>query len=205
MKLHSRETDLLVLQEDRISYVLQGKNLLSDAAGGGAITSIPEVLGKQITRLEEFGISFNPESFASWGKDVFFTDTKRNSVIKLSGGTYEEQLTVISESGMRSYFRDAFTTQIDTQKLGGYDPYMGEYVLNNNEISVKDETPAVDEEASAPPCAHARGSYRGSKQYMWRWTCSDCGQVWRGTNHEQQALRAAAKTAEMRYCCAQTT
>jgi len=138
MKLHSRETDLLVLQEDRISYILQGKNLLSDAAGGGAITSIPEVLGKQITRLEEFGISFNPESFASWGKDVFFTDTKRNAVIKLSGGTYEEQLTVISNSGMRSYFRDAFTTQIDTQKLGGYDPYMGEYVLNNNETSVKD-------------------------------------------------------------------
>jgi len=137
MKLHSRETDLLVLQEDRISYILQGKNLLSDAAGGGAITSIPEVLGKQITRLEEFGISFNPESFASWGKNVFFTDTKRNAVIKLSGGTYEEQLTVISDSGMRSFFRDSFTAQIDTQKLGGYDPYMGEYVLNNNEISVK--------------------------------------------------------------------
>ncbi len=139
MKMHSRETDLLVLQEDRISYVLQGKNLLSDSAGGGAITSIPEVLGKQITRLEEFGISFNPESFASWGKDIFFTDTKRNSVIKLSGGTYEEQLTVISDAGMRSYFRDAFTTQLDTQKLGAYDPYMGEYVLNNNEVSVREE------------------------------------------------------------------
>ena len=88
-------------------------------------------------RIEEFGISFNPESFASWGKNVFFTDTKRNAVIKLSGGTYEEQLTVISDSGMRSFFRDSFTAQIDTQKLGGYDPYMGEYVLNNNEISVK--------------------------------------------------------------------
>ena len=48
MKLHSRETDMLVLQEDRISYVLAGKNLLSDATGGGAVTSIPEVLGTQI-------------------------------------------------------------------------------------------------------------------------------------------------------------
>ena len=43
--LHARETDLLVLQEDRVSYVLQGKNLLSDSVGGGAVTSVPEVLG----------------------------------------------------------------------------------------------------------------------------------------------------------------
>ena len=35
-KLHSRQTDILTLQEDKISYVLVGKNLLSDAAAGGA-------------------------------------------------------------------------------------------------------------------------------------------------------------------------
>ena len=31
--LSARQTDMLVLQEDKISYVLVGKNLLSDAAG----------------------------------------------------------------------------------------------------------------------------------------------------------------------------
>ena len=41
--LDARKTDILTLQEDRISYVLAGKNLLSDATGGGAVTSIPEV------------------------------------------------------------------------------------------------------------------------------------------------------------------
>ena len=34
--LDGRKTDILVLQEDKISYVLSGKNLLSDAAAGGA-------------------------------------------------------------------------------------------------------------------------------------------------------------------------
>ena len=51
MKLHSRETDILVLQEDRISYVLSGKNVITDSTGGGAIASVPEVLGTQVARI----------------------------------------------------------------------------------------------------------------------------------------------------------
>ena len=136
-KLHSRETDILVLQEDRISYVLADKNIISDSTGGGAITSVPEVLGTQIARIEEFGISFNPESFAAWGSNMFFTDTKRGSVIHLKGGSVKsDSLTVISSFGMRSWFRDQFNAQLTTQKLGGFDPYMNEYVLGTNNVQV---------------------------------------------------------------------
>ena len=70
--LSGRETDILTLQEDKISYVLAGKNLLSDAAAGSAITSVPEVLGTQIARVEEYGISQNPESFVQYGFNKFF-------------------------------------------------------------------------------------------------------------------------------------
>ena len=45
-----------------------------------------------------------------------------------------EQLQVISEAGMRSWFRDLFTASFTTQKLGAYDPYMNEYVLTSNTI-----------------------------------------------------------------------
>ena len=132
MKLHERETDILVLQEDKISYVLTSKNLISDSTGGGAIASVPQVLGTQIARIEEFGISSNPESFSAYGKDMFFSDVKRNAVIKLSGGSIKtDSLEVVSEYGMRSYFRDSFINNTKTQKLGGYDPYMGEYVFSN--------------------------------------------------------------------------
>ena len=132
-KMHARQTDILTLQEDKISYVLVGKNLLSDAAAGGAITSVPEVLGTQLARIEEYGISNNPESFTSYGYDVFFTDAKRSSVIQLKGGSAKtDQLGVISQVGMRSWFRDLFTTSFETQKLGGFDPYMNEYVISSN-------------------------------------------------------------------------
>ena len=133
--LDGRETDVLVLQEDKISYVLAGKNLLSDAAAGGAITSIPEVLGTQIARIEKYGISFNPESYVQWGYDRFFTDIKRGAVINIKGDSVQQdQLTVISELSMRTWFRDEFNTSFNTQKLGAYDPYMNEYVLSTNDV-----------------------------------------------------------------------
>tara|TARA_B100001094_G_scaffold295857_1_gene317539 strand:+ start:4737 stop:9629 length:4893 start_codon:yes stop_codon:yes gene_type:complete len=131
--MYSRETDILTLQEDRISYVLAKKNVISDSTGGGAIASVPQVLGTQIARIEEYGISFNPESFAAWGSDMFFTDTKRGAVINLRGTSANtDQIQVVSQYGMRSWFRDQFAEQLITQKLGGYDPYMNEYVLNTN-------------------------------------------------------------------------
>ena len=132
-KMAGRETDILVLQEDKISYVLAGKNLLSDAVGGGDIVSIPEVLGTQIARTEEYGISNNPESYAEYGYDKFFTDAKRGVVIQLRGtNAQSEQLNVISDQGMSTWFRELFQVAFDRQKLGAYDPYAGEYVLHSN-------------------------------------------------------------------------
>jgi len=133
--MDGRETDVLVLQEDKISYVLAGKNLLSDSAGGNAVTSVPEVLGTQIARTEKYGISFNPESYVQWGFDRFFTDVKRGVVVQLQGNSYSnEQLKIVSEQNMRTWFRDEFIASFNTQKLGGFDPYMNEYVLSNNDI-----------------------------------------------------------------------
>ena len=135
--LDGRETDVLCLQEDKISYVLAGKNLLSDAGAGRALTSVPEVLGTQIARTEKYGISHNPESYVQWGADRYFTDTKKGAVIHIQGDSMQsDQLRVVSEFGMRTWFRDEFINAQTTQKLGGYDPYMNEYVLTSNDIQV---------------------------------------------------------------------
>ena len=112
-KLHTRDNDLIALQEDKISKILFGKNLLSDSVGGGAVTSIPEVLGTQIPYVGEYGISHNPESFAQWGNSLYFTDAKRGAVIRLEGdGLFE-----INNLEMSDYF-DLFRDNFTTQKLG---------------------------------------------------------------------------------------
>ena len=137
--IDGRETDILTLQEDKVSYVLAGKNLLSDSTGGGSIASVPEVLGTQIARIEKYGISNNPESYVKWGYNKFFTDAKRGAVIQLKGQGQAEQLTVISEAGMRGWFRDLFIGSGDTQKLGAFDPYMNEFVLASNNVKLPQE------------------------------------------------------------------
>ena len=142
--MDGRETDVLVLQEDKISYVLAGKNLLSDSTGGGAIASVPEVLGTQIARVEKYGISFHPESYVQWGYDRYFTDVKRGAVIQLKGNSYSsDQLVVASEFGMRTWFRDEFISSFNNQKLGGFDPYMNEYVLSSNDIRLPEEEQCI--------------------------------------------------------------
>lgn len=143
--LDGRQTDVLTLQEDKISYVLAGKNLLSDAAAGGAVTSVPEVLGTQIARSENYGISFNPESYVQWGYDRYFTDAKRGAVIQMKGDSYSnDQLKVVSESGMRTWFRDLFNDSFQTQKLGAFDPYMDEYVLSSNNIEIPQPVECIE-------------------------------------------------------------
>ena len=143
-KMDGRETDVLTLQEDKISYVLAGKNLLSDSTGGGVISSIPEVLGTQIARIDKYGISSNPESYIQWGYDKYFTDVKRGAVIMLRGNSPSEQLTVVSESNMRTWFRDTFIAHPNNQMLGAFDPYMNEYVLCVTDRELPGEPQCLD-------------------------------------------------------------
>ena len=131
-KLHARDTNLVVFQEDKVSEVLYGKNLLSDSVGGGSIVSIQEVLGTQVAYPGEWGVSLNPESFSKFGTDIYFSDSKRGIVLQMSGN----QVTRISDNFMTDYFRDLMMSSQYTQKLGAYDPHNNMYTLSSNDISV---------------------------------------------------------------------
>jgi hypothetical protein len=45
---------------------------------------------------------------------------------------------------MRTWFRDTFNTNFNTQKLGGFDPYMNEYVLSINDKLLPSEEGCID-------------------------------------------------------------
>jgi len=138
-KIKSRNTDLVVFQQDKVSKVLFGKNLLSDSTGGGQVASIPEVLGTQIAYQGEFGISNNPESFAQWDDNMFFTDSQRGAVLRLGNdGIFE-----ISSNGMRSFFNTSFKSQPDTLKIGVFDPYYKRYILAETEFTKSQSLPSI--------------------------------------------------------------
>ena len=131
-KIYARDSDLLVLHEDKITSVLFGKNLLVDALGGGQVASIPEVLGNQVPYKLDNGISNDPSSFAVNSDNIYFTDAKRGVVIEMIGN---QGIMEISSKGMKNYFRDILTSNLNTQKIGGYDPYYNMYSLTTNNTS----------------------------------------------------------------------
>lgn len=104
-KLHADDNNLIVLQENKINRALIDKDAIYSAEGDATITSRFQVIGELIPYNGDFGISRNPESFASYGFQRYFTDKDRNSVLRLS----RDGLTEISRYGMLDFFRDELT------------------------------------------------------------------------------------------------
>ena len=103
-KLHARDSDLIALCEDKIVQIAADKDIIFNADGNPQLTASNKVLGQSRPFVGEYGISKNPESFASASYRAYFTDKQRGAVMRLS----MDGLTPISEAGMKDWFRDKF-------------------------------------------------------------------------------------------------
>ena len=112
-KLHADDNNLIVLQENKINRALIDKDAIYSAEGNATITSRFQVIGELVPYNGDFGISRNPESFASYGFQRYFTDKDRNSVLRLS----RDGLTEISRYGMLDFFRDELTNLPETTEV----------------------------------------------------------------------------------------
>ena len=125
-KLHARDSDLVTLCEDKILKILSQKDALYNADGNTNLVATERVLGQAVPFVGEYGISTNPESFASESYRSYFTDRVRGVVLRLS----MDGLTPISDTGMKDWFRDNLKEIGDGGKLiGSYDNRNDEYVL----------------------------------------------------------------------------
>ena len=120
-KLFSRDTDLIAFCEDKVLRVLANKDAVFNADGNPQLTSNQNVLGQAVPFQGEYGISKNPESFASEAYRAYFTDRVRGSVMRLS----IDGLTPISNHGMKDWFRD--NLKLSNKLVGSYDDKKDEY------------------------------------------------------------------------------
>jgi len=127
-KLHTRDSDLTVLCEDKVLRILSNKDALFNADGNPQLISNEKVLGQSIPYVGDYGISKNPESFVSEAYRSYFTDKQRGVVLRLS----RDGLTPISLHGMKDYFRDNLKTS--DLLIGGYDKKKDQYNLTLNDI-----------------------------------------------------------------------
>jgi len=139
-KLHARDTDLMVFCEDKIVKILSDKDALYDAGGNSlALQSVNLVLGATVPVSGEYGISTNPESFASFGNRLYFADRNRGVILRHSRDGLEE----ISRYGMNDFFRDILA---ESSKNNGY--ILGTYDDRNNtyNITLEGQTIAYTED-----------------------------------------------------------
>ena len=139
-KLHARNTDLITFCEDKVLKILANKDALYEASGNPQLTATNRVLGQAIPYLGEYGISKNPESFASYAYRIYFADKNRGAILRLS----RDGLTPISDNGMKDYFKD--TLPNSTLVLGSYDDSKGLYNL-----TLDGQTVSFDEKVNGFP------------------------------------------------------
>jgi len=122
-KLHTRDSDLLTLCQDKVLKILANKDAVYNADSNPQLIATKNVLGQTIPFVGEYGISTNPESFASEAYRAYFTDKVRGVVIRLS----KDGLTPISDAGMKDWFRD--NLKLGGRLIGSYDDRKNEYNL----------------------------------------------------------------------------
>ena len=122
-KLHTRDTNLITLCEDKCFRILADKDALFNADGSTNLAGNTNPLGQTTPYPGEYGISTNPESFATYGHRIFFSDQRRGVVMQLTPNN--GQLFEISTRGMNDFFRDRLLTS--TRVIGAYDDYDNAY------------------------------------------------------------------------------
>ena len=123
-KLFVDDTQVVIFQEDKVSRSPVNKNFIYSAEGGAVpVTSNTQFLGTVAAYAGEFGISQDPQSFASFGFAKYFTDKNRGTVLRLS----QNGITEISQSGMSDFFKDALKQS--EKIIGSYDEYSRSYEL----------------------------------------------------------------------------
>jgi len=101
-KLYAENTNMTIFQQSKVSSALINKDAVYTAEGSPMQTTSNVVIGQIQPYLGEYGISENPESFAVYGYQKYFTDKDRGVVLRLSRDGIKE----ISQYVMLDYFRD---------------------------------------------------------------------------------------------------
>ena len=144
-KLHSRDSDLVTLCEDKCLRILANKDAVFNAGGNTNLTATENVLGQTIPFSGEYGISTNPESFASESYRAYFADKVRGVVIRLS----KDGITPISNYGMKDWFKD--NLKLAERIIGSHDDKKGEYNITLKQYPVVKVLGASKAIPAAPP------------------------------------------------------
>jgi len=122
------------IQEEKTSVLPVDRSILSDASGVESLIASSKVLGAQKFYAGAYGCDDNPESVVKVDNFIYFANKSRQQVYRFSP---DRGVSVISEGGMKQYFRYLFNRVLGAQTaesgvriVGGYDPLKDEFLIS---------------------------------------------------------------------------
>lgn len=136
-KIISRDTDLIILHENKTTRALVSKDISTKADGSGDIVISATPLSAAVPYVGDFGVGLNPESVSKFNNVIYFADLRNGAILRLS----RDGITRISESGMHKYFKDIARDllSLDNAIVNVYGQYNSDY----NEYIVTFDNPII--------------------------------------------------------------
>jgi len=153
-KLHAWDDSVVVFLENKILRAPADKDALFNADGSTNLIASRNVIGNPIEYNGDFGISNDPQSFASFGYRCYFVDRKNGKVMRLS----KDGLTPISNVNMNDFFRD---------RLSGNQTIFGSFDERNKMYNL---TFATDEDTVC--FSESVNGWVTRKSFVPDWACS---------------------------------
>ena len=132
--LLAQQDSLLAIQANRCASVPVDRNIITTASNDQSLVAASKVLGTQRYYAGKYGSDNNPESVCAVGNNVYFASKSNSQVYRFNPSNGIE---VISDKGMKSFFRRTFRDVISNQAelgvakiVGGYDPAKDEYIIS---------------------------------------------------------------------------
>ena len=143
--LINNDDSIFVIQSNRCSSVPVNRNIITDGGGVESLVAARQVLGTERYYAGNYGCDNNPESVCNIGNTVYFASKSNRQVYKFNPAN---GIQVISDAGMKSYFKKLFEqAEIDREAgqgeikvVGGYDPYADTYILSVYNQNVQEGT-----------------------------------------------------------------
>lgn len=127
-KLVPWNTNLDIYQIDKVHKIYYDKAVIYNRDGSTNLVSTDNLLSEVVPYSGEFGISTNPESLTVYGNYTYWADRKRGVWLRKGNSGIE----IISNYGMRDWFRDQFREGDTSVILSCYDTYSGQLVIMLN-------------------------------------------------------------------------
>ena len=154
-----QQDSIFVVHANKCASIPVDRNIITTASDTQSLVAASQVLGTERYFAGDFGCDNNPESVCVVGNNVYFASKSKREVYRFNPSQGVE---VISDKGMKSFFRKLFKDAMDQEAggaglvkvVGGYDPAKDEFILSVYNSSLAEGT-SISSASTVTPLTNA--------------------------------------------------